>query len=93
MFARSNRLEPAAWLCSCGGEKERANQVRVMSAPVLALVVQAQLFTTAYADQAGDLYCGGDNCYSVLQLPSPHDGEAPTETEIKKAYRKLSLVW
>ena len=44
-------------------------------------------------DQAGDLYCGGENCYTVLQLPSPHDGEAPTETEIKKAYHKLSLVW
>ena len=59
----------------------------------LLLAVLVQLFRTAHADPAGDLYCGGDNCYSVLGLQSPHDGEAPTETEIKKAYRKLSLVW
>jgi hypothetical protein len=75
------------------GRKRAVNDSGVMAAPVLALALLAQLFTAAHADQAGDLYCGEDNCYSVLQLPSPHDGEAPTETEIKKAYRKLSLVW
>ena len=26
----------------------------------------------------------------VLGLSSPHDGEAPTETEIKKAYRTMA---
>lgn len=75
------------------GRKRARNESRGLAAPVPALAVLAQLLTAAHADQAGDLYCGGENCYSVLQLPSPHDGEAPTETEIKKAYRKLSLVW
>ena len=60
---------------------------------LFASALFAPLLHVTHADQAGDLYCGGDNCYSVLGLPSPHDGNAPTETEIKKAYRKLSLVW
>lgn len=39
---------------------------------------------------AGDLYCGADNCYSVLGFAL--DG-APTLREIKKSFYKLSLQW
>ena len=45
---------------------------------------------------APDLYCGDVNCYEVLGLSNPlgaSEEEAPTDREIKKAYRKLSLEW
>lgn len=45
---------------------------------------------------AADLYCGARNCYEVLGLPNPIDAaeeERATDRDIKKAYRKLSLVW
>ena len=45
---------------------------------------------------AADLYCGDQNCYEVLGLANPIDvaeEERATDRDIKKAYRKLSMVW
>lgn len=40
------------------------------------------------------IYCEEKNCYEILGLESPMAFSTPaTETEIKKAYRKLSLKW
>eukprot|EP01043_Picozoa_sp_COSAG02_P038818 COSAG02_NODE_3020_length_7534_cov_5.062004_4_plen_130_part_00 len=58
---------------------------------VLSLSIQAATV------QAADLYCGDQNCYEVLGLLNPIDAaseeDRPTERDIKKAYRKLSMVW
>lgn len=42
----------------------------------------------AAARSAGDLYCGKDNCYQLLELE-----RGASAADIKKAYRKLALIW
>lgn len=40
------------------------------------------------------LYCEDKNCYEILGLESAlHSSTPPTDSEIKKAYFKLSMVW
>jgi len=42
------------------------------------------------ASNAGDLYCGDDDCYELLGLQR---SSQPTEVDVKKVYRKLALQW
>ena len=54
------------------------------------------LLLLAPTHAAPDLYCGDVNCYEVLGLLNPlgaSEEDVPTDREIKKAYRKLSLEW
>ena len=61
---------------------------------LLLLLLPVLLLPTVLA---ADLYCGDQNCYEVLGLLNPIDAaseeDRPTERDIKKAYRKLSMVW
>lgn len=53
----------------------------------------AVLLLAASVQTAHSIYCEEKNCYEVLGLEPSSWAEAPTEKEIKKAYRKLSLVY
>lgn len=58
---------------------------------LLLLVSLASLLAwcpPAAASEVGDLYCGKDNCYSLLGLQRDADS-----SEIKKAYRQLAKKW
>jgi DnaJ family protein C protein 25 len=57
------------------------------------LLLTAFCFSVA-RDVAAEIYCEPEECYMVLGLESPLDTSTPpTESEIKKAYRQLSMVW
>lgn len=59
-----------------------------MPAPFGLLVLVCALCGPAAAQQPRDLYCGEDDCYELLGVDRSADA-----TEVKKAYRKLALVW
>ena len=67
-----------------------------LRAPPALLELLLLLVALAAMARAEDLYCGSANCYEVLGLPNPidvADEERVTDRDIKKAYRKLSMVW
>eukprot|EP01048_Picozoa_sp_COSAG05_P003545 COSAG05_NODE_166_length_15185_cov_10.343497_5_plen_348_part_00 len=81
-------------LCvSCVGATQLAEIGRCGHPMHMRLPFLACLLAAAVHDAAA-IYCEPEECYKVLGLPSLLDASVPpTDSEIKKAYRKLSMVW
>ena len=61
-----------------------------------SLLLVMLLLVAPAPTHAADLYCGDKNCYEVIGLANPlglADDEMPTERDIKKAYRKMSMLY
>lgn len=62
--------------------------VRAPALKLFTLLIALLELQPAFAQDAGNLYCGKDNCYELLGLARGEEIGA-----IKKAYRKLALKW